>query len=830
MNKKEKDRHSCPRRQLEDMLTKAECRRISVLSSRKPKILKNPRTFDNDRVKIKSHRGVNMEKRLLFEFFGKMMSLVERSKSDCVVTRLLTRLRDKLVSTPPLGLSYSGNEDTSNILNITNDAVERMVRAQKPHALSTLLGIAIKTGSFERTLFAVRRFVEENVKDDEAVVKSFVNDIITKHHNIRDKRVCVPRSYGTSTSAILSDSAVVYDVPLHKSSTEDSKKKKRFFSGVRDLRAVFLVNDAEDAVGVTRGGTILSSSSSPSPFTITLKHWNLKASVRSVCCGKAHTMLLLEDGRLYVYVFFILLSTNYNNNNNRYGTGKYDRGQLGLGKFDRGQLGLGKNALSTITTPTLVQSLVDIHVVSVSAGSEHTMCICERGTAYVWGRNDRGQCGICPSENLENVYVPVGLESLVDEYIVQIDGGAEHTLVLNSTGQMYSFGATGPSLGRHTTLNSSFVPGLVDMFMEDRIVHISCGERHSLAITQSGNLCTWGYNQDGQLGHGDKNNRDTPCVLKTLTSNCDVVSAVCSGNVTIALLKNHNMYTWGQIHDGDNNIGLHPRLVHVFEDKNSDNVVDIPRFVCCSGKRVLLVCDRASPTLSRNEEKEEEEKVVTDDVSNKKDDLVILKSQSSTAKLLLGLARIVSSKHNYQFIISHCRRTFESLASMIDVFLESFEITTSEEERNNLYSSIIACLRILNIALGKLYKDSRQGDVFPLCSSTKRQTWWTCQDGRALLSRLHCVCEQLVLSPLGRENMSVEALNTLRHGFELFYPDRSSRQSLLRELLETPSSSDKTSKFRTTLVNMYFEKLSKDHVAYVLSTPTINYVTRMTPT
>ena len=164
--KEEKESMCCPREKLERMLRQAECRRISVLSSRKPSIDSRSRARLIRDVAVRNNRtstkGLNLERRLVFEFFGKMMNIVEKSESNTAMSRLLGRLRDKLVSMPALGLSsFETNEDTRNILNITNDAVERMVRSQKSLALSTLLGLAIKTGSFERTLFAVRRFAEE---------------------------------------------------------------------------------------------------------------------------------------------------------------------------------------------------------------------------------------------------------------------------------------------------------------------------------------------------------------------------------------------------------------------------------------------------------------------------------------------------------------------------------------------------------------------------------------------------------------------------------------------------------------------------------------------
>ena len=37
-----------------------------------------------------------------------------------------------------------------------------------------------------------------------------------------------------------------------------------------------------------------------------------------------------------------------------------------------------------------------------------------------------------------------------------------------------------------------------------RVCHIACGWDHSLAVTRTGTLYTWGAGQYGKLGHGDE--------------------------------------------------------------------------------------------------------------------------------------------------------------------------------------------------------------------------------------------------------------------------------------------------------------------------------------
>ena len=42
------------------------------------------------------------------------------------------------------------------------------------------------------------------------------------------------------------------------------------------------------------------------------------------------------------------------------------------------------------------------------------------------------------------------------------------------------------------------------------VVQIACGTSHTLVVTDNGKLYTWGYNNYGQLGNGNKNLSQTP--------------------------------------------------------------------------------------------------------------------------------------------------------------------------------------------------------------------------------------------------------------------------------------------------------------------------------
>lgn len=46
--------------------------------------------------------------------------------------------------------------------------------------------------------------------------------------------------------------------------------------------------------------------------------------------------------------------------------------------------------------------------------------------------------------------------------------------------------------------------------IKSRVVDLSCGEEHSALLTNEGEVFTFGYGMDGQLGHKERNNQNTP--------------------------------------------------------------------------------------------------------------------------------------------------------------------------------------------------------------------------------------------------------------------------------------------------------------------------------
>uniref|UniRef100_A0A803PIG1 RCC1-like domain-containing protein n=1 Tax=Cannabis sativa TaxID=3483 RepID=A0A803PIG1_CANSA len=78
-----------------------------------------------------------------------------------------------------------------------------------------------------------------------------------------------------------------------------------------------------------------------------------------------------------------------------------------------------------------------------------------------------------------------------------------------------------------------------------RVLLISAGASHSVALLSGDVVCSWGRGEDGQLGHGDAEDRLTPTQLSALDG-LEISSVTCGADHTTAYSERHmEVYSWG---------------------------------------------------------------------------------------------------------------------------------------------------------------------------------------------------------------------------------------------------------------------------------------------
>ncbi|CAJ1052444.1 probable E3 ubiquitin-protein ligase HERC3 [Xyrichtys novacula] len=253
--------------------------------------------------------------------------------------------------------------------------------------------------------------------------------------------------------------------------------------------------------------------------------------LREVACGGQHSMFLLHDGSVYT-----------------------------CGSNSCGQLGHDKTGIS----PELVGALDTQKITMVSCGRTHSMAVNEQGQVFAWGAGEGGQLGLGTSEMA--VRIPRLVKRLCDHRISQVMCGNQHCIALSRDGQLFTWGQnTSGQLGLGKGESSKLFPHPLKSLAGIPLAQITAGGDHSFALSLSGAVFGWGKNKAGQLGLNDKQDRAVPCHIKFLRSQ-KVVHISCGDEHTAALTKDGGLFTfgdgsWGQLGHGSTNNELLPRRV-----------------------------------------------------------------------------------------------------------------------------------------------------------------------------------------------------------------------------------------------------------------------------
>jgi alpha-tubulin suppressor-like RCC1 family protein len=163
------------------------------------------------------------------------------------------------------------------------------------------------------------------------------------------------------------------------------------------------------------------------------------------------------------------------------------------------------------------------------------------GTAWAWGYNNNGQLGNGTSTNSST---PTAVSLPSGTTITAVAGGQSHSLALTSSGQVLAWGYNNVGqLGNGTTTNSS-TPVAASPPSGTTVTAISGGYGHSLALTSTGQVLAWGSNNYGQLGIGTTTNSSTP-VAVSLPSGTTVTAIAAGWYHSLAVTSSGQVLAWG---------------------------------------------------------------------------------------------------------------------------------------------------------------------------------------------------------------------------------------------------------------------------------------------
>jgi RCC1 and BTB domain-containing protein len=213
------------------------------------------------------------------------------------------------------------------------------------------------------------------------------------------------------------------------------------------------------------------------------------------------------------------------------------------------------------------EGLCNKGVIDFKCGYSHTIARTSNGKAYFWGQNNYGVIG----NGLDDpfTYEPMLNEYLNDLNIIDMSCGAYHSLVLTSNGDIYAWGDNeSGQIGNGNDSQSQLIPFKINYSMNEKFKAISCGAFHSMALTESGRVFSWGDNEFGQLGHGSFSDSNQP---KLIEINVYFQKICGCFSFSILLSTDGEIYYCGG-HNGEEPSSFNPRLI---KKNHSRNFCDI---------------------------------------------------------------------------------------------------------------------------------------------------------------------------------------------------------------------------------------------------------------
>eukprot|EP00698_Gefionella_okellyi_P001339 TRINITY_DN11287_c0_g1_i1.p1 TRINITY_DN11287_c0_g1~~TRINITY_DN11287_c0_g1_i1.p1 ORF type:complete len:803 (+),score=100.74 TRINITY_DN11287_c0_g1_i1:39-2411(+) len=190
------------------------------------------------------------------------------------------------------------------------------------------------------------------------------------------------------------------------------------------------------------------------------------------------------------------------------------------GRGDSCQLGLGSKT-SQMRVPTLLRGLENMCIAKLASGGAHNVAVTASGDVFTWGSCDEGQLGhgdVTDQPTPRLLKPMLLLKALQGIRVASVACGHAHTVVIASNGAVYSWGGSEHGQCGHGSTSHQLTPRLVASLHRETMVQVACGGAHTVALSESGLVFSWGRGSNGRLGHGDEHTRLIPTLIEALSA------------------------------------------------------------------------------------------------------------------------------------------------------------------------------------------------------------------------------------------------------------------------------------------------------------------------
>ncbi|XP_078532227.1 E3 ISG15--protein ligase HERC5-like isoform X2 [Lissotriton helveticus] len=259
------------------------------------------------------------------------------------------------------------------------------------------------------------------------------------------------------------------------------------------------------------------------------------SGIRQVSCSLRHVAVVLSDGRV------ALCATQ---EAGALPTGKPKYFSLGKLKVTAVDCGLSNMLLlsadgklhehdyvASISPFHPIKRLHDRRIIQVACGDHHCMALSKGGELFTWGENTHGQLGLRSQPSRQST--PQLVEHLMGSPLAQITAGSAHSIALSLTGTVYSWGNnTAGQLGLGH-MDTQYLPTLVEALWNKGVEFVACGAEHTAVLSKDGLVYTFGAGEHGQLGHKYAKHEPLPRLVVELHE-VHVTQVACGRHHTLA--------------------------------------------------------------------------------------------------------------------------------------------------------------------------------------------------------------------------------------------------------------------------------------------------------
>jgi alpha-tubulin suppressor-like RCC1 family protein len=241
-----------------------------------------------------------------------------------------------------------------------------------------------------------------------------------------------------------------------------------------------------------------------------------------------------------------------------------DDNVFAFGDNNYGVLGFGNDR--EVKEITINENLSHKQIVDFKNSWKHVIGRTIHGKVYCWGENGIF-CVLGNGKKDTIIYKPELNEYLNDKQIIDICCGFNHSLVLTNSGELYAWGGNWYGQIGNGNFDNQSIPIKVNGFNDEKVIQITCGEWHSMALTESGHVFSWGLNSSGQLGLEKTNKANKPSIV-SLSNEIPIKKISCGREHSLLLSRDAHIYWFG-------NNGCETKISPMKLTINSNKFIDI---------------------------------------------------------------------------------------------------------------------------------------------------------------------------------------------------------------------------------------------------------------